>query len=89
MALTVEEQALITAGVIASSFLEIDDPTTLKAISDAVSVPALGLALLMVEMDASFASRWEAAGTDWMAQAAVLREALLFVLTPEQRRGDA
>jgi hypothetical protein len=80
--------ALIEAAVIASSVLEVHDRAELEIIRRHVSTPALGLALAMVEHEAEFAPRWRAAGTDWMARAEVLRDAVLFVLTPENR-GDA
>lgn len=83
------ERVLIEAAVEASTFLEVRDPAVLKAVGDIVSPTALGLARVVAKQDPAFASRWKVAGADWMAQAHILHEALLFVLTPDGQRGDA
>jgi hypothetical protein len=75
--------ALAEAGTIASSVLEVRDARELEIVRRHASAVALALALLLLEFDTEFAPRWRAAGSDWMGQADVLHDALMFVLTPE------
>ena len=80
--LTATDRAMIEAGAIAALFLEAT-PADLMVVERTVNTGALALAILFCEVDAEFHPRWVAAGADWVKQAEVLRDALLYVLTPE------
>lgn len=81
--------ALVEAGVIAAQFLELD-AADLAVVERCVPTAVLALALLFVETDPVFSPRWRAAGSNWVDKAEVLRDALIYVLTPEQApRADA
>ena len=78
-----QTDALATAGAMAAMHLEIKDPLLLRYVEASLPGAIVGLALLMVETDAEYSPRWIAAGTDWMARGQLLREVILFLLTPE------
>jgi hypothetical protein len=84
--LTAADRALIEAGVLAAGWLELE-PRELAIVRDSLSDAVFALALAMLEADPDFAPRWHAAGEDWVKRGAVLREAVLWVVTPETPTG--
>lgn len=67
----------------ASATLELE-PTEIAELERLLPAPVIALALLLVEADPEFAPRWQAAGADWTKRAEVLRDAIVWVVTPER-----
>ena len=79
---TLRERVLIEAAVMAASFLELG-PADLAVVDRCVPDAVVALALVTVEHDAAFGPRWRDAGDDWVERGTVLRDALIWVLTPD------
>lgn len=84
--LTPISDAMLDAAVEAVSGMELG-PVDLAVVDRALNPAVVALAILMCEVDTvSFAERWHRAGDDWVERGVVLRDAILYVLTPEGAR---
>lgn len=75
--------AMAAAGAQAVMELELRNPAELALVERCLPPAVVSMSLLMVETDPVFAPRWTAAGEDWVTRGEVLRDALIYLLTPE------
>lgn len=74
-------RALVDAAVEAAMDLELP-PNEVAHVAALLPSPVFAMAWLLITQDPELRQRWNAAGDDWVARGGVLREAVLFVVTP-------